>query len=381
MALPMRHLFTMGIIFMMLSCGTKKQNTPASLGAGSPIKFEYAKGIQAIRFKSYTYLKIFTPNDSNNVFGEYILYKGEKPVLSIPIDGYIHIPVKHVAPLSTTHIGFISQLQKEQTVAGVTDPFRIFNPLIQQGLKAGTVKHLGESLSTDLERLIALSPDLVIESAFPNASKSKQTLADAGIPVIYTVDWMEDTPLGRAEWIRLFGLIYDTNETADSLFRNIADAYLTLKSGVSLPNYRPQVFAGNSFRGVWYLPGGNSYVSRLINDAGGTYMLESDTSTASLPVSFEVVFQKIANADIWINVEEERFSEMKARDERVGLFNPVKKDQVYNRNFHSNGKGANAYFESGICNPHHILSDLIAIFHPEVMPDHTWNYYKKVVND
>lgn len=142
------------------------------------------------------------------------------------------------------------------------------------------------------------------------------------------------------------------------------------------------VFSGNSFKGVWYLPGGNSYVARLIEDAGGNYMLSGDSSVASLPVNFEVVYTKIANADLWINVEENTLPELMIRDERIKNFPPVKVGQVYNRNQKADQGGANAYFEDGICNPHLILSDLITIFHPELSEgEQALNYYRKLKDE
>lgn len=367
---------------ILCACKTDQHQSTDFLKSGKQVSFQYAKGLKIIEFKNYTYVKVLTPNDSDKVFGEYILYKKDKPSVPISIDGYIQIPVKRAAPLSTTHIGFISQLKKEESIAGVTDPFRIFNPKVRQALAENKIANLGQSLSTDIEKVLALSPDVVIESGFPDAGNKNQTLHRAGIPVIYTVDWMEPTALARAEWIKLFGYLYDMKDEANSFFSDISKEYLQLRESIDHAQKKTVVFSGNSFKGVWYLPGGNSYMAKLIEDAGGKYIMQNDTSAASLPVSFEVVFDKISEADIWINVEENSIASLVSKDERLMHFPPVSSGRVYNRNLNFDGLGANAYFEDGICNPQKILSDLIAIFHPDLMGDNfKLNYYQQLSND
>lgn len=367
---------------LLYACQFRQDDSKLYLKSGKSIDFEYAKGLKIIEFDDHYYIKVQTPNDSLKVFGEYILYKDQKPEIPFPIDGYVKIPVQKTAPLSTTHIGFISKLNQEASVAGVTDPFRIYNAKVRKALSQNKIADLGQSLSTDIEKVIALSPDVVIESGFPNASNKNQTLKQAGIPVIYTVEWMEASSLARAEWLKLFGYLYDDVNTANKLFSDIAKEYNRLKTTVALPEKSPTVFAGNSFKGVWYLPGGNSYVAKLIKDAGGSYIMENDTSTASMPVSFEVVFDEISDANIWINVEESTLSSLTAMDERLKLFPPVINGNVFNRNLKSDGSGANSYFEDAICNPHKILSDLILIFHPELQGEkQTLNYYSQLKDE
>ncbi|MFB6343989.1 ABC transporter substrate-binding protein [Saccharicrinis sp. FJH62] len=370
----MKFLYLAGLIAVLIGC---KYNRQQENSLASVLTNEYANGFSIENNDEAYIITVMHPNDHSVPFQKFALYRKEPLKTRNDIEFQLKIPLKDVAALSVTHIGFINALNAIKSVKGVTDPFRVYNSEVKYGIEKGEVQNLGESMVPDTEKILAMHPDAVFMSGFPNAKENNRILKEAGVPVIYTVAWTEKTPLARAEWIKFFGLLYDKEAYADSVFSAVVQHYKTLVNYADSLDTKPDVFCGNSFKGVWYLPGGKSYVSGLIKDAGGNYIFNTDTTSGSMAVSFEVVYSEAKNADYWLNVQEKTISEMLSHDKRYGSFRPVEIGNVYNRQGRGVLNRGNDYFETGTWRPDLVLSDLIHILHPETGRD-SLIFYKRL---
>ncbi len=304
-----------------------------------------------------------------------ILYRNTKPA-GTQADAYIKIPVKKVVTLSTTHVGFIAALNQSTTIRGLCEPLKYYNTAVKQRFISGEISDLGPMMNANIESILALTPDVIFESGFETAKDQNKTIASSGIPVVYTLEWKEENPVSRAEWIRFFALFYDEEQLGDSLFNAITKRYTVLRDSVQYQKHKPTVIAGNSFKGIWYLPGGKSFISNLIADAGGNYVYASDTTTGSVPVGFEIFYNLAQKCDFWLNVEENKTEEMAKNDSRLMTLNLVKDGHVYNRNKRNTPEGGMDYWESAVVAPDELLADFITIFHPGFLAKRELMFYK-----
>lgn len=373
-----KHYFILPLVMLLLfACRYKSDSAGSNALTEKTINNSYATGFQIRKIRGGELLIIGHPNDHKRPFQKIALYK-DKPVKNdISCDFQIKVPLKRIAAMSVTHIGFLDAVNSSGTLIGVTDPFRIYNKSIQEGLKRSDIENLGGSMVPDVEQIFALHPEAVFMSGFPNTKEKNKVIEEAGIPVVYTVAWTETSPLARAEWIKFFGHLFGQEELADSVFKAVEKNYLSLSKMADSLDQTPDVFCGNSFKGVWYLPGGNSYVSNLIDDAGGNYIFKNDTTSGSMAVSFEVVYKEARNATYWLNVQEKSITEMLGKDSRYKDFKPVQLQNVYNRQASGILNGGNDYFETGSWRPDLVLSDLIYILHPEIKTEQL-NFYKRL---
>lgn len=375
--LPMRQTLFLAVIFVLSACHSKSKQSSSAEPVYKTIPNEYATGFKVEETNGGYVLTIAHPSDHSKVFQTFAVYK-DKPLNRNPkIDIQVKIPLHRVAALATNHIGFMDALNKTNSIIGITDPFRVYNSKVKASIKSGEIANLGESMTPNNEMIMANRPDVLLKSGFPNTRANDKVLREAGIPIVYTVAWTEKTPLARAEWIKFFGILYNEQKMADSIFKAVKLNYLKLKEASSLTEHKPLVFCGNSFKGVWYIPGGNSYIANFINDAGGRYVFANDTTTGSMSVSFEVVYTKARDADIWLNVQEISLSEMMQNDSRFGAFKPVQNREVYSRKGRWSANGENDYFETGTWRPDIVLNDLIHILHHQ-NADSAFVFYKRL---
>jgi len=203
-------------------------------------------------------------------------------------------------------------------------------------------------------------------------------LKTSGICLIYNNEWMENSLLARAEWIKFVACFFNQESLADSLFSEVEQNYLRLKELAQTARNKPQIVAGGSFKGTWYMPSGKAFMGKLYEDAGGSYYYAHDTSLGSLPLNFETVLLHQRHADVWLNAQANSMTELLAQDSRYGLFDAVQNKRVYNFNAKMSAKGANDFWESGLAHPDKILSDVIWALHPELLPDYRTVYIQKL---
>ena len=232
----------------------------------------------------------------------------------------------------------------------------------------------------NLDHLLATQPDLVIAFDLGGESSILDKIIEAGIPIVYNSDFLEETALGRAEWIKFFGYIFGELNLADSIFNGIVERYDRLKNLTQNVIERPSVFSGVVYGDTWFLPGGKNWSAQFIKDAGGTYIWGDNMSTGWLELSFETVLDRAREAEFWIGVASiNTRAELMTQDSRYELFEAYQKQRIYNYNKRIGENGGFDFFESAYARPDLVLADLIWILHPELLPNHMTYYFQKIL--
>ena len=273
----------------------------------------------------------------------------------------VSIPIQSIVPFSASYISMIDTLEALETIVGIDNKNYIYNPKLQLRIKEGAVKELGNISTLNLEQMAMIQPQVVVYTGYSGEeSKISQKLSAMGISNLLNYDWKETHPLGRAEWIKFFGALYDKEQEANQIFEYIEQEYLKLKEQPK--ENEPQILFNSLYNGVWYVPGGESYVAQLVIDAGGIYPWASNESTGSLPLSFETIVSEAAAPDVWLNSNFSSVQEMLQADERYSLFLKSVGDRLYNQNKRLSPLGGNDYFETGVLRPDIVLNDYIQMF-------------------
>lgn len=369
-----RFLFILFLPFFLVSCSYKDTKSSEKVLLDSVLNLQFAKGFRVTYTPNYKKVELLNNNDQKVVERYYLVQQKQAEV---PSDGQkIVVPLQKIAIASNTHIEFLSIIGELDAIAGVCSPDLIYNDSILIKCRVGEIVNLGDAFSLNLERLIFLSPDVLFVSGFDAGQQDgNKRIIQTGISVVSNNEWKETTLLGRAEWIKFMALFFNKEALAETFFEKVVDDYFALKQKVeSSITERPQVMTGGGFKGTWYVPSGRSYMSNLLLDAGGDYVYKNDTTYESLPLSFEQILHKFSSSDVWVGAPANCLSELKAIDERYAMFAPIKNGRVYNFNARKNVFGANDFWESGVAHPELILSDLIKIFHPKLLPEHDFFY-------
>ncbi len=352
-----------------------------SVKAGEVLKLQYARNFEITDFLTHQIATVrISGNDSKRLY-QYALVPRGVPLPELPKDiPVIRTPVERVVVLETIYIGFLEALNQLEKVTGAGATNYISNPTIRQRVKTGIIQTVQTGQALNVERLILLQPDLIFIS-FPNepASNISAQLSRAGLPAVMTAEYKEQHPLARAEWIKFVAAFLDASEEADKTFAAVAKRYEALLQTVDSIEKRPTIFCGAPYAGTWHMAGGNSYMAKLIRDAGGDYLWNDVTSTDSIPLDFERVFLKAATADIWLNpgIHKSRQS-LFSTDSRFKRFNASQAGDIYNNTRKQIKNTGNPVWENGVVRPDDVLADLIKIFHPDRLPDHEFVYQEQL---
>ncbi len=292
----------------------------------------------------------------------------------------IRTPVERVVLLSTTDLAQLKELEALSTLVGVGALKNVNTAEVLDMAAAGQITEVGTEMSMDLEAILSINPDLIISfSVYGLGRDGNRKMLDAGLPVVLSGSFMEETALGRSEWIKFLALFLGREQLADSLFAEMDDRYLALADFVKDVSTRPTVFLNAPIQSTWWVPGGKNYMARLLKDAGASYVWEEDTTKGSFSSDFEAVLGRASQADYWLNPSLwKSLNEGLLGDSRFALFRAVKEKKVYNNNLRLNASGGNDIYETGMVRPDLVLADLIRIFHPSLLPDHELFFYRNL---
>ena len=293
----------------------------------------------------------------------------------------IEVPVRRVAALTSTVLPHLHELGLLERLVAV-DRFDYINTAaVREMIDAGALQEAGTGTGVNTEILIDVDPELVITFAYGNLDyDTHPKLIEVGLPVALTAGYMETTPLGRTEWLKVTSLFFNQEEEAEAVFGGIATRYGEMAELAAGVETRPTVLVGIARRDSWRVPGGNSYFARYVADAGGSYLWREDESTGSIPLAMETVFEVASSADVWLPNTGAWVGadDILAADERHGNLAAVERGAVYNNNARVNEWGGNDYWETGVANPDLVLADLIKIFHPDLLPDHELLWFHRL---
>ncbi|ACF14685.1 iron(III) ABC transporter, periplasmic iron-binding protein [Chloroherpeton thalassium ATCC 35110] len=377
-----RILFLLSLLYLLLLCNacSKPSADKAHQAAQKPSadlaiftkplsEIKYAKGFDIHYENGVKLIRIFKGFQDKADTLRYVLAPKN---FTVP-EQYrswtvVRTPIERAAIFTTTHAGFFSLLGAEENIVGMATPEFINSPKIKSRIDAGEISEIGDAFSPNLEVMLACQLDVVLVTVLPTTKFSQyQTLIESGSPVVVIGEWLENSPLGRAEWMKLLAALLDKESLANEEFAQIESAYQSFAKLTDSVSVRPSVLTGLAYKDSWFVPAGESYGACLLKDAGASYHWSSKKGTGSLNLDFEAVYPVALAADFWINPGTlTSMKELFAKDSRFKDFSSVRSGRVFNNNKQLNANGGNAYWEYGIVKPHLVLGDLISIFHPEL---------------
>jgi iron complex transport system substrate-binding protein len=371
-------------IFIFIASCTGRKSPPAeSVTASMADDFtRYAGGFSIVDGQSFTLVEVSDPwQQSRNVIFTYVLAPNPGAVPdSLKGIPFIRTPVERVITLSTTHVAMIEQLGSGGSIAGISGAGYMFSPAIRSGMESGRIKDVGYGQGLDYEAIVRMQPDVVfLYGVEGNVMTILEKLRDLNVPAVFCGEYLETHPLGKAEWIKYFSLFYDKKEQAENFFREIDSAYNALSAIVPDNIDKPNVLNGLPWKDTWYMAGGKSFAAKLIEDAGGAYLWSDSPSSQAIPLDLESVYLRAVQADIWINPgAAASLADIRLLDDRLGDLESLRRGNVFNNDARISEGGGNDYWESGTVRPDLVLADLISVFHPELLPDHSYVYYRKL---
>jgi iron complex transport system substrate-binding protein len=373
-------------LLLFISCGRSDQKNRAATPPPPPASVAksrvlYSRGFTIDYTDQYKEVKIFHHFGARVDTLDFLLLRaGEAVPAGHTHAQVIRIPVQSIIVMESPHIAQAAFAGVEDRITGVGEGQYVVNPVVREGLRTGRVKEVGIGSSLNNELVISMHPDIVMTVTNPDAASGEyRTLLDARIPVLPNAEWLETTPLGKAEWVKLIGALTDREDRVNRKFDSVAQAYRRLAAIGSGAAAKPSVIIGMPFKGTWYTPAGESYMGQLLQDAGAAYHWADTKGTGSLALGFESVASEALRADYWLDVGDvDSKKEILSRDERFGAFRAFRSGAIYNFNKRVNEHGASDYWESGAVNPQWVLGDLIRILHPERIPADTLVYYKQI---
>lgn len=373
-----QNLLYLILLFNFLLINACKQSSKLQKNIQSSSTFKYAKHIRVNNYDGYKLLTITGAYPGAPDYN-YVLKKTKKSLPdSLKSYQVINIPLQNIVVTSTTHLTPLKILGLQDKLIGFPNTSYISNPVFRKLVKNGQIKELGSGRQINTEKLLMLHPDLLMQFSSGPVQNSDKTFIKNGIPVLYNADWMEQNPLGRAEWLKVFGILFDKEKLADSIFSQIEVRYLKIKQQIDTISQKPLVFQGGSFGDKWFVPGGRSYAAQLIKDAGGQYLWKDDTHNGSITLNFENVLLQLPKADVWLNPGMLISREAITKEIPVAKdFKSFKTDRIYTYNLTRGPGGGVLYFEESNAYPDRVLSDLFHIFHPEQSSQHLY-YYRKI---
>lgn len=348
------------------------QPTAIEIEPDTAITVQYANGFEVETRAGYRVLRIKEAWPGADKVFEYALGSTEiLDTLSGTFDAKVAVPIEQIVVTSTTHIPSLESLQVGETLIGFPNLDYISSEGTRARIEAGTVTELGQNESLNTEVLIELQPDALVTFAVSGDNATARTVAQTGIPVLYNSDWTEIHPLGKAEWIKFFGVLYGKEELANELFEQIETDYQQAKTLAATAQERPTVVSGAMYKDVWYLPQGQSWAAQFLKDASANYLWKDSEGTGSLSLNLEAVLEKGSQAQFWIGPGQfTSYVQMEGAHEVYTQFQAFQNNQVYSFTNNKGATGGVIYYELAPNRPDLVLKDLIHILHPDLLPDH-----------
>ena len=366
-------------IIPFIGCKKSSENSKNTL-SNFENSIHYAKGLEIYKHQGFSIVKITNPWPEAKENFTYILQEKN----GIIPDGLkqfsiIQIPIKSIVVTSTTHIPALELLGVENTLMGFPNTDYISSVTTRKLIDAGKVREVGVNESLNTEVLIDMKPDVIVSFGLNNSNPTLDNLQKSGLNVMFNGDWTEQSPLGKAEWIKFFGALYGLDDKANTIFSEIEKEYKATLALAKKATTKPTVLSGAMYQKIWYVPQGESWASLFFKDAQSNYLWSNTKGSGSLSVPFEVVLEKAQNADFWMAPGD--FSSLKQMSDsnpHYDQFTSFKNKKVYSYSINKGAKGGIIYFEWSPTRPDWVLKDLIKIFHPELLPNHKLFFFQKL---
>ena len=377
-------LYTISIYFLALICllGCGERKGPVSTNPGlQASKIAHAKGFSIHKEGDLTVLEVNAPWPGAKKSFKYLLAPKERlatmRIAAGTYDAVVGTPVDKMVLTSTTHIPAMEALGALGSLVGFPNPDLISSPLARKLVDSGQVKDLGMNEGINTEIVLSLAPDVVMGFGINDTNRAYETLERAGIAVVYNGDWVEQTPLGKAEWIKFFAPFFQKEAEADRIFSEIETAYLEARKLAKKAEHRPTVLTGGLYKDVWHVAGGESWFAQFLKDARGNYLWADSPGTGGTGLGLEAVLVKAKDADIWLNPSSHTsYRALAAANPHHRQFKAFENRKVYSNAIEKGEKGGILFYELAPQRPDLVLRDLIHILHPELLPDHRLLFFK-----
>ena len=369
------YLSIVTIVLLLSACGGGGKTSSAFEGKVLPLK--YAENLTLIQSEGYTEARLRNPWDTTSILRTYILVDKDKEVPNhLPEGTLVRTPLSKALVYTATHCNLIHELGAVKSIGGICEIQYIKVPEIVEGCANGTIVNAGEGTNPDIEKIIDLHPDALLLSPYENSGGHGQ-VEKLKIPIIECADYMETSALGSAEWIRFYGLLFGREALADSIFAEVEKNYNDLKVLATAQQARPRLMCEVKSGSAWYVSGGRSTTGKLYADAGADYIFASYPNAGGVPLSFETVFDKAQDADVWLmkynHPKDKTYQSLQEDYAPYANFKAFKDKNIYHCN-----TAYRPYYEDFPFHPDRVLKDLIKIFHPSLLPEHELKYFSKL---
>lgn len=369
--------------FVLSSCKDEPKTDTIDTGKTEQLALKYAEGFKVSKSEHSTTLEITKPwPKAEKTYNYLLLTKTQASKITYnkaDYDAVIITPITKSVVTSTTHIPALELLNAEETLIGFPGTDYVSSKRTRNRIDDGKVRELGKNEGINTEVLLELNPDVVIGFGVDGVNKTFETIKKAGIPVIYNGDWVESSALAKAEWIKFFGVLFNKEKEADSIFNTIENNYLEAKAIAKQATSKPSVLSGAMHKDVWYLPNGSSPEAQFLKDANVNYLWKDTTGNGSLALSFEAVLEKAKDADLWLSPSYYRtLNQLKDANSLYTKFEAFKTKDIYSFTNSTGETGGVLYYELGTARPDLVLKDLIKICHPELLQDYTPYFFKRL---
>jgi iron complex transport system substrate-binding protein len=376
----MNKVITLLLCCSIFGCESKKRDDAVDIIKDQSTKLSYADGF-TIQYQGRNKLvEVKYPFQGATSGFKYLLVPRGDSIPAHPQDiRVITIPLTSIVVTSTTHIPLLEYLGVSDKLIGFPTTDYVSSEKVRERIDDGQVQDLGVDKGMNLERLASLRPDMVMGYTMTSDYGQFKKMEELNIPVVINAEYLEKHPLGRAEWIKFTSVFFDKEKEADSVFKVIEKSYMEVKSLADGVETKPTVLSGIVYGGTWFLPGGDNYASRILRDAGCAYLWQENTSNGFLELSFESVYQKAHDADLWIGVGNyTSLKEIEAADHRYTQFKPFRNRSVYTYDARKGAKGGSEFLELGYLRPDLILKDLVKIAHPHLLKEYELYFHKRL---
>ena len=352
--------------------------------AGDTVAFKYASLLTVVHHQDFTEVMLKNPWKEGLTLHRYLLVPDSSNVDITSLTSHhspltstvVRTPLKRSVIFTTVHCAMLMSLDKEDCISGVADLKYIKIPWIQDQVKTGRIIDVGEGMSPMVEKIIDQRPDALFLSPFEN-SGGYGRLEEIGIPIIECAEYMESSPLARAEWLRFYGILFGCEQKADSLFAVVDSSYNAMKAMVRNHQTQTSVLLDKVTGSVWYVPGGKSTIGQMIQDAGGDYPWADDDHSGSVSLPFEAVLEKAGEADVWLfrysSDHDITPNELLGEHHGYSQFKAFRSGEIYGCDVERS-----LFYEESPFRPDWLLGDYIHILHPDIPDLPPLRYYKKV---
>lgn len=373
----MKQLICFFFVLSLFAC--KKVNKPTGVNTNyKEVEINYANGFSIHQYENFTKVIVHSPWQNAKKDLVYLLKNKDVEISEqVTYDALIELPIQKLVTTSTTHIPSLITLNKIEKLVGFPNLDYISSEEARTLINAGKVKELGKNEALNTEILLSVQPDVVFSFSIEGQNKTLNQIQKSGIPVVYNGDWLENDVLGKAEWIKFFGAFLGELEFSIEAFKVVETAYNSLKEKAEKINKKPSVISGAMHQDRWHLPYGTSWQAQFFEDANANYVYKNTEGKGSAAFSFERVLEDAQDAEFWISPAQfTSYAQLLESNRHYKEFEAFQKKNIYSMASTTGETGGVLFYELGPNRPDLILKDLIKIFHPEVLENEDFTFFK-----